>query len=154
MKREKSSPKEHFILIKTWKNSKHNLEHPVGYSSLCWSQVPAFWLSGRVFLRPASCPPAAGMVHPLNKGEDQRADAIELILPILCHWKNFSCDSENLLLHPKTNQKLGVFLVYLTWWRQYGETKPGSRCFHSDFSRLALDSEVLLAVQRSPWQIK
>lgn len=36
IKREKSSPKEHFILIKTWKHSRHNLEHPVGYSSLCW----------------------------------------------------------------------------------------------------------------------
>lgn len=36
MKREKSSPKKHFILIKTWNNSRHNSEHPKGCSSSCW----------------------------------------------------------------------------------------------------------------------
>lgn len=36
MKREKRSPKKHFILIKTWNNSRHNSEHSKGCSSSCW----------------------------------------------------------------------------------------------------------------------
>lgn len=36
MKREKSSPEKHFILIKTWNNSRRNSEHPKGCSSSCW----------------------------------------------------------------------------------------------------------------------
>lgn len=157
MKREKSSPKDHFILINTWKNSKHNLGNPVGYSSLCWSltQVPAFWLSRRIF---------SGLLHVLqllarsiswisflNRGRIKEQMALS--------W--FCQSSATGGIFPVTVKILcsilkpgWFFLVYLTWWRQYGETKPGSRCFHNYFSRLAPDSEVLLAVQRSPWHIK
>lgn len=35
-KREKSSPKKHFTLIKTWNNSGHNSEHPKSCSSSYW----------------------------------------------------------------------------------------------------------------------
>lgn len=69
MKREKSSPKKHVILIKIWNEFRYNSQHPTGCSNSLVTQVPAYWLhwlSGKVFLSSTPHCPAAGIVCVLN----------------------------------------------------------------------------------------